>query len=172
MLIIMGGLPGTGKTTISKALARRLGAVHLRIDTIEHEIKKAPQLDYDEMQDAGYVIAYRLAQDNLKLGNTVIGDSVNPIEITRAAWRKVATDIDMPFIEIETLCSDTDEHKTRVETRAADIDGFDLPSWQDVLNRDYENWTIDGVRIDTAGRDVESCVDEICAAIETCRRTA
>jgi predicted kinase len=35
MLIIFGGLPGTGKTTISKEVAKRLKAVYLRVDTIE-----------------------------------------------------------------------------------------------------------------------------------------
>ena len=161
MLIIMGGLPGSGKTTISKELARRLGAVHLRIDSIEHEIIKAPQLDYDDMQDAGYVIAYRLAKDNLLLGNMVIGDSVNSIEITRSAWRKVAEGIGKPYVEIETVCSDRQEHRARVEGRHADIEGFDLPTWQDVQDREYEDWPLNGIRIDTAGRDVASCVDEI-----------
>src|SRR5271165_1678080 len=35
MLIILGGLPGTGKTAIARELARQLGAVHVRIDSIE-----------------------------------------------------------------------------------------------------------------------------------------
>ena len=35
MLIVFGGLPGTGKTTVARELARQLGAVHLRIDSIE-----------------------------------------------------------------------------------------------------------------------------------------
>lgn len=35
MLIVIGGLPGTGKTTLARLLASRIGAVHLRIDTIE-----------------------------------------------------------------------------------------------------------------------------------------
>lgn len=35
MLIIMAGLPGTGKTTIPRGLARQLGAVHVGIDSIE-----------------------------------------------------------------------------------------------------------------------------------------
>ena len=38
MLIILGGLPGTGKTTIARELARQLGAVHVRIDSIEEAI--------------------------------------------------------------------------------------------------------------------------------------
>jgi predicted kinase len=35
MLIIFGGLPGTGKTTIAKQLAKTVEAVYLRVDTIE-----------------------------------------------------------------------------------------------------------------------------------------
>jgi predicted kinase len=39
MLIIFGGLPATGKTTIARDLARQLGATYLRIDTIEQAIR-------------------------------------------------------------------------------------------------------------------------------------
>ncbi len=39
MLIALGGLPGTGKTTIARELARQLGAVHLRIDSIEQALR-------------------------------------------------------------------------------------------------------------------------------------
>ena len=35
MLIVVGGLPATGKTTVSRAAARKPGAAYLRIDTIE-----------------------------------------------------------------------------------------------------------------------------------------
>ena len=37
-LLILSGLPGAGKTTIVRELARRIGAVHVRIDSIEHAI--------------------------------------------------------------------------------------------------------------------------------------
>lgn len=48
MLIIFGGLPGTGKTTISKEVAKRLKAVYLRMDTIEQTFKT----DYVAFYDA------------------------------------------------------------------------------------------------------------------------
>ncbi|MEU6773507.1 AAA family ATPase [Streptomyces sp. NPDC046759] len=37
----MGGLPGTGKTTHARLLAARIGAVHLRVDTIEQAIVRS-----------------------------------------------------------------------------------------------------------------------------------
>ena len=52
VLIVLGGLPGVGKTTIARGLARRLDAVHIRIDSIELAIRESmPQLA--DMTDAG-----------------------------------------------------------------------------------------------------------------------
>ena len=39
ILIIFGGLPGTGKTTIAQQLARELAGVYLRIDSMEQAIR-------------------------------------------------------------------------------------------------------------------------------------
>jgi predicted kinase len=39
MLIIFGGLPGTGKSAIAAELAHQSGAMHLRIDSIEQAIR-------------------------------------------------------------------------------------------------------------------------------------
>jgi predicted kinase len=38
LLIILSGLPGTGKTSVARELAGQLGAVHLRVDTIAARI--------------------------------------------------------------------------------------------------------------------------------------
>ena len=38
----------------------------------------------------GTASAYAVAEDNLRLGPDVIGDSVNPLPVTREAWRGVA----------------------------------------------------------------------------------
>ena len=53
-LIVFGGLPGTGKTTISRALAKKLGAFYLRIDTIE---QAANAVGVEKIGPAGYVVA-------------------------------------------------------------------------------------------------------------------
>ena len=41
MLIVLGGLPGVGKSTIARSLAQQIGEVHLRIDTIEQAMRNA-----------------------------------------------------------------------------------------------------------------------------------
>jgi len=39
MLIIFSGLPGCGKSTVAKIVTQRLGAVYLRVDTVEQAIR-------------------------------------------------------------------------------------------------------------------------------------
>jgi predicted kinase len=75
----------------------------------------------------------RLAEENLRIGQTVVADSVNPLNITRDAWLSVAADASKDAIEIEVICSDPSEHRRRVETRKADIRGLSWPRWQAVL---------------------------------------
>ncbi len=160
MLIIFGGLSGTGKTTISRKLAEAIGAVYLRIDTIETAITNSG-LNIKDAGNAGYLVAYAIARDNLLTGRTVVADSVNPLKITRDAWKEVAISAGMEFVEIEVICSDAKEHQKRVETRIADINGHTLPTWQEAITRIYENWEPQGLIIDTATCNVDQSIDKI-----------
>ena len=90
MLIIFGGLPATGKTTIARELARQLGAVHVRIDSIEQAIWDSGVLS-SPINDVSYRAGHAVAADNLHVGRTVIADSVNPIHLSRDAWVEVTT---------------------------------------------------------------------------------
>jgi predicted kinase len=162
MLIIFGGLPGSGKTTLARFLARDIGAVHLRIDSIEAVIYEA---GVTEMNDTGYRVAYAIARDNLGLGRTVVADSVNPLAITRAAWLAVAHHASVPAVEIEVRCSDVGEHRRRVEMRTSDICGFRLPTWEEVVTREYEPWDGALVHLETAGRSADESIAELRAEL-------
>ena len=161
MLVILSGLPGTGKTTIARELAVKLAALHLRIDTIEQALRDKGLTVVDE----GYRVAYALAEDNLRLGLAVVADSVNPLQITRQAWRNVASRAGVPSIDVEIICSDKAEHRCRVESRKPDIAGHQLPAWVDVINREYHSWHQDRLVIDTATDSTQNAVAKILAAL-------
>src|SRR4051812_17310242 len=109
-LIVLGGLPGAGKTTIARRVAAFSGAAYLRIDAIEQALRDSGMLAGD-VGPAGYVVAYALAASNLALGRPVVADCVNPLAITRRAWRDVAARAAAPILEVEVLCSDVAEHR-------------------------------------------------------------
>jgi predicted kinase len=139
MLIVFGGLPGSGKTTLARAVAQERLAAYLRIDTIEQALRSSGTLAGD-VGPAGYLVAYALAESNLLVGRTVVADAVNPLAVTREAWRSVAATTSSQIIEIEVICSDEAEHRRRIETRSVDVAGLALPTWQDVIEREYEPW--------------------------------
>ncbi|MGA9074229.1 MAG: AAA family ATPase [Candidatus Sulfotelmatobacter sp.] len=160
MLIIFGGLPGTGKTAIAQQLARELGAVYLRIDSMEQAIRDSGVVS-NSLNDAGYRVGYVVAEDNLRLGRTVVADSVNPLRLTRDAWISVADRTQTRAIEVEVTCSDPVQHRHRVETRIADICGLRLPTWQEVVSREYQPWDREHIVIDTTSQSVAENVREL-----------
>lgn len=164
-LVVFGGLPGVGKTTIARQLAAETGAVFLRIDVIEMALHD----EGVEVEGHGYAVAYALAESNLRLGLTVIADSVNPIPLTRDAWRAVAAQAGAALVEVEVVCSDAVEHRRRVEARVTDLPGFVPPTWDEVVGRDYRPWDRERLVIDTAGAEPDVAVALIRSALPTRR---
>lgn len=160
MLIVFGGLPGTGKSTIAQALSIELRATYLRVDEIEHALRRQPQAA-GSIGSAGYGVAQALARSNLRLGHWVVADSVNPVEESRSAWREVAAAAGVRLLEVELVCSNSTEHRRRVEGRAADIDRFPMPTWEDVSAHHYEPWERPHMVVDTATASVADTVASI-----------
>jgi predicted kinase len=159
-LIVFSGLPGVGKTALARVLAMELRSTYLRIDAIEQALRGCGRTS-EEIGASGYEVAYVLAETNLRQGNDVVADSVNPILITRLAWRSVAERAPAKIIELEIVCSNEEEHRRRVESRAGDITGLKLPSWQEVTGHRYEQWDRDRIVIDTARSSLEDASVEL-----------
>jgi len=51
MIVVMAGLPGTGKSTLSRALAEELGGIVLNKDVLRAELFPAPFVEYSTEQD-------------------------------------------------------------------------------------------------------------------------
>jgi predicted kinase len=165
VLIVFGGLPATGKTTIARALSRRIRGIHLRIDTVEQALRSSESLRGD-VGATGYQVVHALARDMLQAGQTVIIDAVNPVEAARIAWRQLAAETKVPIVEIEVIRSDPADHRRHAESRVADIAGMVLPTWADIQNRQYEPWTEPHVIIDASGRTVDESAAEAVAALQ------
>ncbi len=168
-LLIFSGLPGSGKSTIAKLLAEKIGAVYLRIDTVENALREICKMQ--KVEGEGYRLSYRIASDNLKVGSTVIADSVNPIELSRKEWTHIAKETNSESINIEFVCSDNLTHKARVENRRhndQEIPGHKWPSWEQVIYREYEAWDkgLD-IRVDTFINTPEKCVELISNYLKT-----
>lgn len=166
MLIIFSGLPGTGKTTIARELARKTGAVYLRIDTIEDLLSNSPWVDVgEEMGPIGYDVAIAVARDNLAAGNPVITDSVNPLTLSRQAYHQAARVSCSGWLDVHVTCSDVTEHRRRVENRRLASPGERLPDWEKVQRRDFHPWQVDPsapfLELDTAALTRDACVAAI-----------
>ncbi|MGA5003414.1 AAA family ATPase [Streptomyces koyangensis] len=117
VLIVIGGLPATGKSTVGRAVARRFGGSYLGIDTIRQSLYAFAEHggDTDTLRHAvthglGYSVAYALVEDLLRQGQCVFAECVNSRKATRDAWAAVARRTEAQFHEVELLCSDPTEH--------------------------------------------------------------
>jgi predicted kinase len=166
VLYIFSGLPGSGKSTLAKGLVTKTNAAFFRIDTIEQGII---DLCSFRVQGEGYRLTYRIAEDNLLNGNSVVADSCNPWKMTRDEWENVALKCNSHFVNIEVVCSDKVEWKQRVDTRISEINGLVLPTWEQIQKREYHVWDKDHVVIDTAHKTVAACLEELFKKLEMIR---
>jgi len=160
-LVVLGGLPGVGKTTIARQLAVALSAVHMRIDSIEQALRDAGVTVWDH----GYRVAYTVAEDNLRVGRTVVADCVNPWPLTRRAWQAVADRVAVRAVTVELICSDVGEHERRVESRMPDIANHQVPTWLEVMAHDYRPWDSERLVVDTARLSIPQSVQAIVSAL-------
>jgi predicted kinase len=155
-LILVVGLPGTGKTTLARGIAERLGATFVRIDAVETAIQVA-RGDHSQVGAEGYFVAHFLARSNLELGRDVVVDAVCPVPASRSGWSDTAAAADASLIIFQTELGDRGEHRRRVEQRTPDMPGQHVPGWADVDDLDWAPWdeARDGHRtiIDTTSAD-------------------
>jgi predicted kinase len=148
-LVVFCGLPGVGKSSLSRRVADRLGATYLRIDSIESAIVST--LMPFEGNPVGYVVAERIAADQLRGGRPVVADAVNGVPEARLGWRTVAQQCGVPIRFIEVTCSDAAEHRRRAESRAAELPGQGIPTWEQIRARRWQPLAEPHLTVDNVG---------------------
>ena len=168
VLVVIGGLPATGKSTIAMALARQTSTPYLRVDRIEQAIVAWSSLSHP-LGPVGYAVAHELAREQLALGSDVIVECVNPTAITRDGWVRTAAAASAAFVEVEVICSNENEHRRRAETRTSDVEGLVKPTWTAINDRDYEAWARRPLVIDSATTSPDRAAQMIASSMESAR---
>lgn len=159
MLIVISGLPGTGKTAVAAALAARLRAVHVSIDPIEDALLGAGFPRSYETGVASYEAARVVAVQNLGRDVPVVVDAVNDSEPARETWRRAAADGGAELAFVLLTLDDVDEHRRRLAGRVRRLRNVREPSWDEVRARAaaYAPWP-DGACLRVGA---ERAVDEV-----------
>jgi predicted kinase len=139
VLIVLSGLPGTGKSAIAEGIARARRAAVLSVDPIESAIVRAGIPATFETGLAAYLVAQALADESLASGLDTVIDAVNSMDEARDMWRQVAARHRVELRIIECVVSDESLHRTRLASRQRGL-ALAEPTWDDVERRRAE-WT-------------------------------
>ena len=151
MLIVVGGLPGVGKTTVAREVARQLPAAHLRIDTFEVALVRQGLVPTPADVGAhGYDLALAAADTCLTTGTDVLVDAVFDVAAARRPFRDLAARHGVGVHWLRLICTDPAEHRRRVTDRVADLAGHIVPTWDDVRGRRVDQWHERHTVVDTA----------------------
>ena len=170
-LIVLSGLPGSGKSTVAEGLSRALSLPVFSIDPIEAAMWRAG-LAKTQTGIAAYDVAIALADEHLRLGHSVIVDAVNPIEAPRAAWRDLGAKYRADLKIIECICTDETVHRRRIEARIRNIPGMLEVTWERVLQRraEYEAWADERLVLDTSANSPQQLLVEALSYVGTTTR--
>lgn len=157
MLVVISGLPGTGKTAVATEVAREVGGVHLSIDTVEDALLGAGFPHSWTTGVAAYEAVRAAAEQNLDLGRIVVVDAVNDSEPARDTWRRAAATAGAPLMFVLLTLNDEVEHRRRLEGRSRNLTNVIEPSWDDVSGRrvSFEPWTDVHLRVSASGSIVQ-----------------
>ena len=100
MIILILGLPGTGKTTFAGALSSKLQADHFNSDKVRIALGKQGQYD-EASKDQIYRALLNHAIESIKRKRTVIIDAMLYKNTLREPYLKLAEDRGIPIIWIE-----------------------------------------------------------------------
>jgi predicted kinase len=135
-LVVFAGLPGTGKSSLARVVARELSAVYFDKDTIKDAaVNLARDMKIERGNELAGALSYDLliplARDNLTLGLSVVLDSPAGYRAFQDKVDGLARDTKADLRVIECICTDETSLRQRLERRE------DMPDYR---TRDWEGY--------------------------------
>lgn len=153
MLILMAGLPGTGKSTLAQQIAPRLNASILSKDTIRHALFSPDLVEYSTEQDNFVIDLLLLTAEYIWQHHprkTIILDGRT---FSRASQRQHAIDFamvhDQPWSIVECVCDDEVARARLVQPDPEHPAGNRTPSLYDEVKRRWEPITEPKITVNT-----------------------
>jgi predicted kinase len=134
MLIVLSGLPATGKTVLAAAVARELGAVLLSVDPVDSALAAEGVHETGSAGRAAYAVVGAMAEQNLALGTTVVVDAVNAVGEAKTFWIELSRRTGARLLAVETILSDRTIHRERLSGRVREL-AIAEPTWEAVVLR-------------------------------------
>jgi predicted kinase/RimJ/RimL family protein N-acetyltransferase len=139
MLIVVSGLPGTGKSTIADGISRARRAAVLSVDPVESAIARAGVARLFETGLAAYLVVEAAGDAILACGVEVVVDAVSSVEPARDLWRQLAARRGVPMRVIVCELGDAAVARERLASRDRGL-AVGEPAWADHEARRGE-WT-------------------------------
>ena len=100
MLLLLSGLPGSGKTTLARAYATTTGAAHYNSDALRRELGLMGRYQPGDKEKVYYVLLQRVRQA-LQQGLDVVVDSTFYRDALREPFRAAARESAVPLRWVE-----------------------------------------------------------------------
>lgn len=127
-LLVTCGLPFSGKSTLSRALAAQLGVAHVEVDALHARDGLRPGID--PIARADWVAAYRRGyaelEDALRADRSAVFDAVSYRRLQRNRVRRVAERLGVPATVV-LLDVSADEARARLERNRFTGERVDVP---------------------------------------------
>jgi predicted kinase len=148
-LILFAGMPGSGKTTLARMVARRLKVPAFAKDRVQRVLRDhhlAPENSGD-----GYYVILDMADEQLSHGLSIILDATFPLDHFRMVASEIAARHKANFCAIYCTCSDDAVWEHRMRQRVQYVPGWRPVGWNDVLRMReyYQPWNNNALTVDS-----------------------